>query len=224
MYTSNNRYTDLNLLTWNIEGLKKYINDSTLKDYFYQFDVVGLEETWADFQGEFDSFLHDYTCFDDVRVRGRGLRNSGGVNVFVRNSIMRKFEVKRIFSDFKNCVLLFFKTSTFHNMQNLIICFTYISPEGSMIYNGSDEKDGVKILENYLISVKAEFPNCQLFTAGDFNARCKNFLDFIPDDNLDEIFGDIPYPGDSFEISRNTKGEHTYNLFGKSLIQMCCLS
>ena len=57
MYTSNNRYTDLNLLTWNIEGLKKYINDSALKDYFYQFDVVGLEETWADFQGEFDLFF-----------------------------------------------------------------------------------------------------------------------------------------------------------------------
>ena len=110
MYTSNNRYTYLNLLTWNIEGLKKYINDPTLKDYFYQFDVVGLEESLADFQGEFDSFLQDYTCFDDVRVRGRGLRNSGGVNVFVRNSIMRKFKVKRLFSDFKNCVLLFFKT------------------------------------------------------------------------------------------------------------------
>ena len=33
----------------------------------------------------------------------------------------------------------------------------------------------------------------------------------------------MPYPGDSFEISRNTKDDHTHNLFGESLVQMCCL-
>ena len=92
-----------------------------------------------------------------------------------------------------------------------------------MIYNDSDEKDGVKILENYLITVKAEYPYCHLFIAGDFNARCKTFLDFIPDDNLEQVFGDISYPGDSFEMPRNTKDEHTYNSFRKSLVQMCCL-
>ena len=100
---------------------------------------------------------------------------------------MHKYEVTRIVSNFKNCVLLHFKTSMFH-MQNIIICFTYISPEGSVIYNDSDEKDGVKILENYLITVKAEYPNCHLFIAGDFNARCKTFLDFIPDDKFRASF------------------------------------
>ena len=209
-------------MTWNIEGLKKYTHDGSLKGYFEQFDIIGLLESWSNFQGEFDSFLQDYTCFDYVRPRTGGFRNSGGVNVFVKNTLMHKYEVTRIFSNFKNCVFLYFKTSMFHT-QNIIICFTYISPEGSVIYNDSDEKDGVKILENYLITVKAEYPYCHLFIAGDFNARCKTFLDFIPDDNLEQVFGDISYPGDSFEMPRNTKDKHTYNSFGKSLVQMCCL-
>lgn len=76
--------------------MKKYNNDIALKDYFEKFDVVGLCETWSDFTGEFSTFLDGYTCFDDVREKGRGWRNSGGVNVFVKNSIMHKFEVARI--------------------------------------------------------------------------------------------------------------------------------
>lgn len=32
-----------------------------------------------------------------------------------------------------------------------------------------------------------------------------------------------PYPGDSFDMPRNTKDETTYNAFGKSLVQLWCL-
>lgn len=203
--------------------MKKYNNDIALKDYFEKFDVVGLCETWSDFTGEFSTFLDGYTCFDDVREKGRGWRNSGGVNVFVKNSIVHKFEVARIYSEFRNCVLLYFNASVFHRMQDIILCFTYVSPEGSAIYNISDETDGIIILENYLVTVKSEYPDCSLLITGDFNARTKNFLDFIPEDNLDEIFGDVPYIGDSFNIPRNTKDKNTFNMFGKSLVQMCCL-
>lgn len=79
-----------------------------------------------------------------MREKGRGWRNSGGVNVFVKNSIVHKFEVARIYSEFRNCVLLYFNASVFHRMQDIILCFTYVSPEGSAIYNISDETDGIK--------------------------------------------------------------------------------
>ena len=64
MRTSNYRYTYIDILTWNIEGLKKYTHDVSLKGYFEQFDIIGLLESWSNFQGESDSFLQDYTCFD----------------------------------------------------------------------------------------------------------------------------------------------------------------
>ena len=207
-------FINMHILTWNIEGLKKYSNDLSMKEYFCDFDIVGLCETWSDYQGEFSTFLSDYTCHDEVTTRRGGLQNSGGVSIFVKTNLVRKYEVERIFCEYKNCVLLCFKTSMFHKIQNIIFCFTYVSPVGSAIYNGLEEKDGIKILENQLLSIKTEYPNCALFIAGDLNARCKEFLDYIPDDNLDEIFGEVPYPGNSFEISRNTKDEHTHNLFG----------
>lgn len=75
-------------------------------------------------------------------------------------------------------------------MSDIIMCFTYVSPEGSTIYNNYEEKDGIKNLENNLVTVKSEYPDCSYFIAGDLNARCKDFLDFIPEDNFDEIFGD----------------------------------
>ena len=55
------------------------------------------------------------------------------------------------------------------------------------------------------------------------NTMCEKVLDFIQDGTLEQVFRDIPYPGDSFEMSRNTKDEHTYNSFGKSLVQWWCL-
>ena len=38
MRTSNYRYTYIDILTRNIEGLKKYTHDVSLKGYFEQFD------------------------------------------------------------------------------------------------------------------------------------------------------------------------------------------
>ena len=52
-----------------------------------------------------------------------------------------------ILKKLKNYVMLFLKTSMFHEMQDMVIYFTYVSPERSVIYNGSDKKDGVIILE-----------------------------------------------------------------------------
>lgn len=86
----------------------------------------------------------------------------------------------------------------------MIICFVYISPEGSTLYNNSDEKDGIKNLENYLYTVRTDYPDCSLLIAGDLNARCRDFLDFILDDSLNEIFGEVPYLGDSFELPKMT--------------------
>ena len=58
----------------------------------------------------------------------------------------------------------------------------------------------VSFFENYLKTIKLKYAYADLFLAGDFNTRLKDFLDFIPDDNLDFIFGDIPYNGDNFSL------------------------
>jgi len=48
----------------------------------YKFDVIGLLETWADSENEYDSLLSSHTHFSSVRNKSRNaIRNSGGVSV-----------------------------------------------------------------------------------------------------------------------------------------------
>ena len=45
--------------------------------------------------------------------------------------------------------------------------------------------------------------------------------DFIPEDDLEFVFGDTDYPTDPFDMQRRSKDE-TYNRFGISLLDLCC--
>ena len=65
-------------------------------------------------------------------------------------------------------------------------------------------------------------PNVSFIVAGDMNARVKDLLDYILNDDVDAIFGDaVDYPGDTFNISRNTR-DTELNRFGKTLINLWC--
>lgn len=64
----------------------------------------------------------------------------------------------------------------------------YVSPEQSPIYNSYIEKNGISLLESNIVLIKSHFSDCYIYLAGYLNARCKDMLDFIPDDRLDHIF------------------------------------
>ena len=52
----------------------------------------------------------------------------------------------------------------------------------------------------------AEYENADLVLAGDLNARTKDFLDYIIDDDVDYIFGENNrYPSDYFAYLDNQK-------------------
>ena len=49
------------------------------------------------------------------------------------------------------------------------------------------------------------------------------FLDFIPNDNLDIVFGNnVDYDNDNFEMLRNNRDCIRYNNYGKSLVELFC--
>ncbi len=169
------------------------------------------------------NFLDGYVCFDHVRPKTSNRRNSGGIAVFIKSELFKVLPIVRIYECFDNCVVLHCKTSIYQGSRDTIMCFTYVSPEGSPIYHGKDEKDGIKLLEHCLQSIRSEYHNSALLIAGDLNARCKDFLDYIPDDSLAPIFGEISYDGDSFNLPRNTKDTLRFNSVGISLMELCCL-
>ena len=146
-------------------------------------------------------------------------RGSGGVSVFVKDWVLQTGGVERIFPDFKETVVLLFKANIFNRTSDLIMIFTYIAPENSAIY--TDEENGIILLNERISEICVQYPSAELFLAGDLNARISTLQDFIPNDDLEFVFGDTDYPTDPFDMPRQSKDE-TYNNFGISLLDLCC--
>ena len=204
----------------NIQGLRKYNENATFKNYCKAFDVIALNETWQEQETEFENFMHGYQIFESMRKKRRCMsRGSGGVSVFVKDWIMQTDGVIRIFPDFKETVVLLFKGNIFNRMNDLIMIFTYIAPENSPIY--INDEDGMMLLNERISEICLQYPSAELFLAGDLNARISILQDYIPNDDLDFVLGETDYPTDSFDIPRRLKDE-TQNNFGISLLDICC--
>ena len=92
------------------------------------------------------------------------------------------------------CIVLLLNGDFFEVINDIILIFTYVAPERSPIYSPEND-DGIVILNEKLTNIKSTYPNAEIILAGDLNARTKDFLDYIPYDDLDFIFGETDYPG-----------------------------
>ena len=129
--------------------------------------------------------------------------------------------VKRVFCNFEECIVLLLNGNLLNLENDVIFCFTYISPEGSPIYDNITGRNGVQNFENKLFDIVSQYPDAGVVLAGDFNARCCDLQDITIDDNVDFIFDDsVVYESDNFLLGRNSK-DKTCNTYGFSLIDMC---
>ena len=204
-------FSCVNVITWNIEGLRKYHGDVDFKNYLQKFDIISLVETFGNFVGEFNGFLSGYSVFENVRKRMPSSgRNSGGVCVFIKDWLMKANLIERIFPEFQDCIIFNFKSSMFLNMQDTIMYFAYVSPQGSSIYNNLNENNGIVLLESNITDIKFQYPDSYFFLAGDLNARSKDFIDYIPKDDIQYVFGETSYESDEFDLQRQNK-DSSYN-------------
>ena len=73
------------------------------------------------------------------------------------------------------------------------------------------------------LHIKSAYPHADLILAGDFNARTKDYMDFIIEDEADHIFGQhAGYPTDDFSMARKNKDIDFSNAYGLSLVELCC--
>ena len=117
------------------------------------------------------------------------------------------------------CVVLRFGAEMFRRQNDLVMFFTYVAPENSPIYTTED--NGIIILSEKISDIVLDYPQADIFLSGDLNSRISNFQDFIPNDDLQFVFGDTDYPSDTFNIHRESKDE-TYNRFGTYFVELCC--
>ena len=111
--------------------------------------------------------------------------------------------MKQILHNFEECIVLSLDGQLLGIQRDLIICFLYVSPEGSTIYNEETGFNGVEIFDSELCQNVQKDPDADILLAGDFNARCGDNQDILFNDDLDFVFQDeYMYESDFFELPR----------------------
>lgn len=98
-------------MTWNVQGLKNRLSLCKTKviDFLLEFDVINLQETWAENSLEFRDLLNTkgYTGFSThYQKTSKYGRCPGGVVVYIKNSVLEG--IKRISTDFRFGVVFIF--------------------------------------------------------------------------------------------------------------------
>ena len=163
-------------------------------------DIIFLCETWSKLSKEFDNFLDGFTHFDKVRVKNpQAIRNSGGVNVFISNRLVDLNLITRICADWENSIVLHCNFYSLYDVIDEFFYFLYVSPERSTIYDNVSEPNGILQMQDKFHDLKYMYPSAHVVIAGDFNARTKDLIDYIRNDNIFYVFGgDVDYTADSF--------------------------
>ena len=130
--------------------MKKYENDQTFLQFCKQYDIIGLHEIWQRNKLDFESFLDGCVNFDCMQqLKGSSPRGSGGVTVFVKDYLVGGNIIKRVFDNLTECVVLFLNSEFYESINDIVLIFTYIASERSLIYT-PENGDGIILLNEKL--------------------------------------------------------------------------
>ena len=164
--------------TWNMNGFANWKRKH--KDFMHLLqtnDIISLTETWLnDVECELicSEFSSDYKVMYSCRRKNKNAkRDSGGIMVFIKNSLSKYIEV----AEHKDEDILWLKAKT-QSGQNSIaiyICCTYISPKSSCRYQLEDVSK-LDVLHNNIVKFKNKG---HVIILGDINCRTGTEDDFI---------------------------------------------
>ena len=157
----------LKCLSWNIKGLsadKRTSQDFT--DFISKYDIICLSETWTNSKSNihlnnYSKPIHSYRRFQNRRA----MRPSGGIIIYIKDSIRKGITVVRNNID---CIVWLKLDKTFFNLESHIyLCATYISPESSPVHDIYDIDLFMQLEQD--ITYFSQFGN--VFVSGDTNSR-----------------------------------------------------
>ena len=160
--------------------------------------------------------LAGYKCYNVCRKKKQLGRNSGGIAVYVHNTLLEG--VNKIPSSGAENILIKLKHEFFGLNRDLVLCFSYCVPENSS-FQKREQLDVYGDLELKLSNIGQ---NIDKLYFGDFNARTGVKLDYLQsEDNTD-----IPVPLDIYEtdtvrvLPRQNFDSKT-NKYGDNLLPLC---
>ena len=115
---------------------------------------------------------------------------------------MEKKLIKRMYEEFSESVILLLDSGFHTGNKNIILYFTYVSPEGSSLYD-MQAGNRIELMQDKIIAISSDLPYTSFIIAGDLNARVKDLHDYIPCYDLDFVFNQqVDYPCDIFQLQR----------------------
>ena len=222
---------DFNIFSWNIHGnLKLKIDSPEFIDILNpdKHDIIFLSECW--FSNTTHTKLDNFDCFKKARPRRkRAKRDSGGLCVFIKNSIANLFQ----YIEWNNEDGMLFKicNNNTYLSKDIYLFFCYMRPDSSSRNDLISDIDVFDNLNNKICDLRNDN---EIIVIGDLNSRCGTLKDFITniDSNFDPIepvvFNELCLTKNDL-ISENIptlrKNEDIkLNDFGHKLINLCQLS
>lgn len=136
----------------------------------------------------------------------------------MRYSLVEGGFVKRVVSDFDDCVVLLINGRLFGREIDIVLCFLYILPEGFTIYCEETGMNSINSLENNFFEIVQKYPDANIILAGAFSAMGREQQDILLNDTVDfKFYEDAMYESGDFVLGRLSTDKFRNN-FGLSLI------
>ena len=212
----------INILFWNIQGK---LSDNILGNMLKKYDIILPSENWASDQDEFALDGFEYHNYPRKHIHPNGKRNSGGLGVFIRQTIREGVD-KWCHSD--DIVAWYLLRKSFFGIKNdIYLANIYIVPENST-HLRHDEFD---ILKHYMQKIPHD---TGVLLCGDYNARTGELPDFethfsgsngdldnlLPSDEM-ETHSVIEYMRNVDILTRCSMDKNSVNKHGSELIEFC---
>ena len=213
MCKHNNKKSNLNILSFNVEGLASELDDPSFLDMLYKHDICLLNETWKADDSKIG--LPGMWDFSVIRPKSRNaMRHSGGVSVLCKEDIRDGIKVAQSSEGF---VWLKLDSTFFGLPEDIYLCAAYIPPEyTTRLVNA--RTDYFRDLTESLAKFSAKG---QIVISGDLNARI-GFNEIEKDFDI-PILDRMGYTGWGDNIKAQTRStcDITTNRYGKKLEDLC---
>jgi exonuclease III len=187
-------------------------NSKDFCDIISKYDIVCLSESWTTKNSKLS--LNGYSYIDNYRklIHKNAKRNSGGLVIYYRNNL--KVSFKQIGSNGDLYAWCKLDKNVCKSTSDTMICFVYLPPEGSTLYNHVNT-NVFDSIQNDVFRYTEEGHNVMLI--GDTNARTAVKNDYVMNDR--PLHFELEYKTDS-ESVRSSMDKKS-NPFGDRLLDVC---
>jgi hypothetical protein len=167
------RISEISIQCWNIFGIFTNLNGFVYNklhnpqfiEHTHKYHIFGLLETQHTADDVDSLQVLGYKCFQVCRKKKKFGRKHGGLAVYVHNTIIRG--ISKIPTNGSESILLKLKKDFFNFSKDVVISFTYCSPQNSS-YLARTQLDPFEDFEEKLRCIDSD---SDILCMGDLNAR-----------------------------------------------------